>query len=191
MRASAIILTAMTTVAINGYQVDPNLTDGVYFIPALNLTGSGKLTQHFGAPMRVGDISNPQTGSSSKVEFDVVGEVPVPADSHTCYDATENGVDHIGARDALKKTCNDGAWVPGWRAEQSGIILARYASSLAFVCNWSTNTQACAPNEIEDAYTQISNNCDGETKGGHICASSWKKCYGHSTVMGEICDNDV
>ncbi|KAI1452806.1 hypothetical protein F4805DRAFT_405807 [Annulohypoxylon moriforme] len=189
MRASAFFLTSMAVVAVKCYKIDPSLPDGAYFVPLLNSTADGGLNKFYGKPIRIGDVIKPQTTGSDKVQFEVVGQVPVPADSHACYDSTEDSVDHNAARHTLEGACNDGP-IPGWY-NYSGVILARYASSLAFACNWSGNMQQCAPNEINDSYNQISNNCGGDMKGGHICASSWKKCYGHSTVMGEICDNDV
>ncbi|KAI1208582.1 uncharacterized protein F4807DRAFT_468547 [Annulohypoxylon truncatum] len=190
MRVSTFFLTTMAAVATHGYKIDPSLPDGIYYIPALNASEKG-LNKLFGEPIRIGDIEYPQTISGKEFARDVVGEVPVPADTKVCYDATENGVDQSGAKRNLKDKCNSSTPVPRWHDMQSGIILSRFASSLAFVCNWSGNLQLCAPNEIDDSYSQIAAECNGDTQSGHICASSWKKCYGHSTVTGEICDNDV
>ncbi|KAI0898907.1 hypothetical protein F4806DRAFT_317879 [Annulohypoxylon nitens] len=190
MRVSTFLLSTIVAVAVNGYKINPNLPDGTYFIPALNSSEKG-LNKLFGEPIRIGDVAPPKATRSAKFRRDVIGQVPVPADSRVCYDATERQDDLSGAKTNFRDKCNSGDLIPGWSYPQSGIILTRYASSLAFACNWAGDSQQCAPNEIDDSYRQIAKECSGNVKSGHICASSWKKCYGHSTVRGEICDNDV
>ncbi|KAJ2989414.1 hypothetical protein NUW58_g3477 [Xylaria curta] len=186
MRFTPVLLAAVGAIIAGSYTIDPNLEDGIYFIPLL--TNSSKFRRSepiYGEPIRIADAVYPKTLS----ERSVVGVVPVPADSNSCYQATESRSDLDGAKNSLSTVCGRGVKIRQWY-EVSGLLLARYASSLAFACSWG-GKQGCAPNEIDNAWSQITNNCDGDLKSGHICASSWKKCYGHSTVTSQICDNTV
>ncbi|KAI0904469.1 hypothetical protein F4823DRAFT_634265 [Ustulina deusta] len=176
MHFTSLLLTALAATVANSYRVDPSLEDGVYFIPLL--TNSSKFLQSeslYAAPIRIGDAVLP----NALPKRSVVGKVPIPTDTRKCYQATESRVDHDGAYQILSKACDSGTKVPHQHMSIPGMLVARYASSLAFVCSWG-HSQGCAPNEIDDAWSQISKNCGGDLESGHISASRWKKCYGHT-----------
>ncbi|KAI0143762.1 hypothetical protein GGR57DRAFT_518097 [Xylariaceae sp. FL1272] len=187
---SFFVATISVTVA-SAYTIDPSLEDGVYFIPMK--TNISARFQGFGTeplydePIRIADVA-PRAAATELSNRDPLGVIPIPADSHACYNTTEIPWHYQEAHDLLSRACFEGAKIPAWN-HVSGVLLARFANSVAFACSWGRR-QGCAPNEIDNAWDQITSNC-GKIKGGHICASPWKKCYGHTTYTSSICNNDV
>ncbi|KAI1363192.1 hypothetical protein F5Y08DRAFT_354709 [Xylaria arbuscula] len=174
-------LTAAASVA-NGYLIDPDLEDGAYYIPLL--PNSTHAVATYGEPIHLGDAEFSGNMSAQHV----VGVVPVPADSGVCFNAIEHKDDLEGAKKILSDLCDSGKKIPAHGRRQAGIILGRYGSSVAWACS-ARFSQGCAPNEIDDAWGQISKNCKGDTYSGEICISRWSKCYGHCASKGVICGN--
>ncbi|KAI0009934.1 hypothetical protein F4779DRAFT_617105 [Xylariaceae sp. FL0662B] len=132
MRFISLFLALAASTAVKSYIVDPNLEDGVYFIPTIDSAKTRSNTQAYGQPVRIGDVVSTRSDTAPR---GVIGKVSVEADSNQCYGATENRWDHEGALNSMKKRCNSGEKVPEWRNNKSGIILARYGSSVSFVCS--------------------------------------------------------
>ncbi|KAI0411425.1 hypothetical protein F5X98DRAFT_383785 [Xylaria grammica] len=189
MHFITLLLALVAAPAVNSYRIDPSLKDGAYFIPLLtNSTKFRASREIYGEPIPIGDVAPSTTVS----ERSVIGVVPVPATTHGCFHAIESRKDHDRAAEILSNWCDSGAKIPPLHTKYTdvvpGIMIARYASSIAFACSWA-HKQGCAPNEIQDAWSQITNNCHGDLEGGEICAKHWKKCYGHSTVTSMICND--
>ncbi|KAI0201959.1 hypothetical protein F4808DRAFT_459345 [Astrocystis sublimbata] len=182
MQFNTIFLTAAGAVLASCYMVDPNLKDGMYFVP--RLTNSSSLTAEdiYGEPIQLADAVFP-TGYIKRGD----PNKPIPSTEHTCYKAMERQDDHDGALAIFSGWCNNGTKIPRWE-KQSGMLLARYASSVVWGCSWGA-AQTCPQWEIENAYSQIAGFCGGPLQGGQICAHNWKKCYGHSTFFSRICDS--
>ncbi|KAI0430892.1 hypothetical protein F5Y09DRAFT_341216 [Xylaria sp. FL1042] len=184
MRFISLLLITFGAIVVNSYKVDPNLEDGVYFIPLLtNTTLLQSSEAAYGEPILITDTASPPTISKRGR----IGKVPFPTDIRKCFKATENTVDRKAAHDMLSETCDKGTDIPKFHGIP-GILVARHASSLAFTCSYA-HKQGCAPNEIDDAWSQISKRCGGDDKGGEVCTNVWEKCYGHTTVTAWICHN--
>ena len=190
---SFLLAAVAATVTAIGYQIDPNQEDGVYFIPHLTKSALFQRSEAlYGHPIRMADLDFPPSPSNLS-ESGVNGSVPLPTDSHKCFKATEEPWSFDGAKATLSKWCDEGQDIPNVQkfGQIAGLLLARYGSSIAYACNWG-NLQGCAINEIEDAWSHISDNCGGKHQGGQVCMMhKWKKCYGHSTIMGMICENGI
>ncbi|TGJ80883.1 hypothetical protein E0Z10_g7878 [Xylaria hypoxylon] len=183
----SLILAAITVTVANSYTIDPNLENGVHFIPLLtNSTEVPGSEAVYGESIRIGDIVFSATDYS---ERSVVGKVPVPSTSIDCYHGTESRWAHDGAFNSLKETCDSGVKIPRHGSVASGLLIARYGSSIAYACSWG-DRQGCAPNEIENVWSQIGGLC-GELSGGEACVRHWKKCYGYSTFRSVICSNEI
>ncbi|KAI1271578.1 hypothetical protein F5Y07DRAFT_340769 [Xylaria sp. FL0933] len=184
MRFLLLLFATLAAVAFGSYKVNPNMEDGVYFIPVLaNSTLLQRSEASYGEPILINDTVSPLAVSKRGV----IGKVPFPTDKNRCFRATESPVDRKRAHDMLSKTCDQGTQIPKFHTVP-GILLARYASSLAYACSYG-HSQGCAPNEIDDAWGQISKYCRGDDEGGQVCTEVWQKCYGHTTITTWICKN--
>ncbi|KAI0967291.1 hypothetical protein F4678DRAFT_465537 [Xylaria arbuscula] len=182
------------------YKINPSLPDGAYFIPLKTQplsTESSKFHTNtapiYGEPILLDELRlNTNTTMDKIVERGQVGEVPIPVHDHLCVESTELRKEHDGAKKNLSDQCDKGRKINGWWGNYLGMILIRYGSSIAWTCNYSSDEQHCAPNEIDNAYEQIMTLCKAKsvyTSGGQVCAKKWKKCYGHSTFTSDICGN--
>ncbi|KAI0517854.1 hypothetical protein F5B22DRAFT_654606 [Xylaria bambusicola] len=185
---SSILSTLAVASVVNSYAVDPDLRDGLYYIPLT--PGSTHEVASYGEPHRldVYESLNSRGPLNGLSERHVIGKVPFPTDTHICYNSVELQPEYEGATKILNDWCDSGKTIPRHIRWNAGLILSRYGSSMAWVCSLG-GRQGCAPNEIENTWSQISDKCNGTLSGGEVCASGWKKCYGHSTVKGEICGN--
>ncbi|KAI1427712.1 hypothetical protein F5Y12DRAFT_711938 [Xylaria sp. FL1777] len=170
----------------NSYLIDPNLEDGVYFIPLLTNSTKFRIAETtYGEPILIDDA----VVTHAVPKRSVIGVVPVPTTAKLCYTKTENATELDGARDSLSKICDSGTKIRRYYSKP-GILLARQGCSIAWACSLG-GKQGCAPNEIEDAWSQIADNCGSSLVGGQIYASSWKKSYGHSAFTTYVCSNEV
>ena len=186
MRKPSFLLSvlAVAATAVNSYTIDPDLEDGVYYIAIL--PNSTHKAATYGEPIRL-DV--PETWGNMS-EQHVVGKVPVPTTSGSCFDAIEHQEDLEGAKKILSDICDSGKKIPARERRNWGMLIGRYGSSVAWACS-QAEKQGCAPNEIDDAWAQIAKRCKGVNKGGEVCMSKWSKCYGHCTSKGLICENMV
>ncbi|KAK5625711.1 hypothetical protein RRF57_001427 [Xylaria bambusicola] len=185
---SSILSTLAVASVVNGYTVDPNLKDGLYYISFI--PNSTHEVASYGEPYRLSIVKPFNSPESLNIlpKRHVVGKVPFPTDSDICYDSVEIQPEYEAATKILSDWCDKGKKIPSHARWNAGLILSRYGSSLAWTCSLG-GKQGCAPNEIEDAWSQIADKCNGILAGGELCASKWKKCYGHSTVKGMVCGN--
>ncbi|KAI1362325.1 hypothetical protein F5Y08DRAFT_355423 [Xylaria arbuscula] len=194
MHISSFFLTAAASaaaVAATGYQVNPNMESGIYFVPRLTKSGLFQRSgESYGHPIHVTDVDT-SIPPDDIYENGMNGTLPLPIDELKCVEATEDPWSHDGAKATLVKWCDEDRKIPAtenW-GYTAGILIARHGSSVAYACNFGKK-QGCAGDEIEDAWAHIQNKCGGPYEGGQVCMKKkWKKCYGHSTVTAMICDN--
>lgn len=196
MRSFLTFLAAVAPGLVSAYTIDPELGDGVFFVPqnppSARLGRRGDVASSFGQPIKLmGADAADQDVPTATAPTKRQAYTPLPnvEENHKCIPHNVLDLASVNNAKANLKTYCQKSQIPAAANSVGGVLYSKYGSALWYSCTW-TGAQSCWAEEIDWSDNWLDGKC-GKLKAGNLYAKDWAKGYGRGAYQSVVCDQIV